>query len=77
MLDPWVTRRPGGANADPAIQVHRYDPPHTLVLRQNKAVHYEAPFIYLFCGDERALLLDSGATAEPARPSRCGRRWTA
>ncbi|HEX5496485.1 MAG TPA: MBL fold metallo-hydrolase, partial [Mycobacteriales bacterium] len=50
----------------PAIQAHRVDP-HTFVLRQNKAVHYEAPFLYLFCGNDRALLLDTGATAEADR----------
>ncbi len=53
-------------NTDPPIQVHAYDE-HTFVLRQNKAVHYEAPFLYLFCGNDRALLLDTGATADPAR----------
>jgi hydroxyacylglutathione hydrolase len=36
------------------------------VLRQSKAVHYEAPFLFLFCGNDRALLLDTGATADPA-----------
>lgn len=46
--------------------MHAYDP-HTFVLRQSKAVHYEAPFLYLFCGNRRALLLDTGATADPER----------
>ena len=50
-------------NTDPPIQVHAYDE-HTLVLRQNMAVHYEAPFLYLFCGNDKALLLDTGATAD-------------
>lgn len=53
------------ANTDPKIQVHRYDP-HTLVLRQSKAIHFEAPFLFLLFGNERALLLDTGATADPA-----------
>jgi len=53
-------------NTDPPIQVHAYDE-HTFVLRQNKAVHYEAPFLYLFCGNDRALLLDTGATEDPGR----------
>jgi glyoxylase-like metal-dependent hydrolase (beta-lactamase superfamily II) len=51
-------------DAGPAIQVHACDEA-TYILRQNKAVHYEAPFLYLFCGADRALLLDTGATAEP------------
>jgi glyoxylase-like metal-dependent hydrolase (beta-lactamase superfamily II) len=49
---------------EPRIQVHRYDE-HTLVLRQSKAVDYEAPFVFLLFGNDRALLLDTGATADP------------
>src|SRR6185503_17501066 len=33
------------------------------IFRQSKAVHYEAPFMYLLFGDKRALLQDTGATA--------------
>ena len=49
-------------NTDPDIQVHACDE-HTYILRQNKAVHYEAPFMFLLFGRARALLLDTGATA--------------
>lgn len=51
-------------NTDPDIQVHACDE-HTYILRQNKAVHYEAPFMFLLFGGSRALLLDTGATADP------------
>jgi len=51
------------ANADPAIQVFRQDE-HSYVLRQNKCLSYEAPFIYVLLGDERALVLDTGATED-------------
>jgi glyoxylase-like metal-dependent hydrolase (beta-lactamase superfamily II) len=51
-------------NTDPDIQVHACDE-HTYLLRQNKAVHYEAPFMFLLFGDARAVLIDTGATAEP------------
>lgn len=34
------------------------------VFRQNKCSNYEAPFVYLFVGGERALLIDTGATEE-------------
>jgi glyoxylase-like metal-dependent hydrolase (beta-lactamase superfamily II) len=51
-------------NTDPQIQVHACDE-HTFILRQSKAVNYEAPFIYLLCGNDRALLLDTGATPGP------------
>jgi glyoxylase-like metal-dependent hydrolase (beta-lactamase superfamily II) len=50
-------------NTDPDIQIHAYNE-HTYILRQNKAVHYEAPFMFLLFGDSTALLLDTGATAD-------------
>jgi hydroxyacylglutathione hydrolase len=53
-----------GSAADPDIQVHAYNE-HTYILRQSKAVHYEAPFMFLLFGDSAALLLDTGATADP------------
>jgi hydroxyacylglutathione hydrolase len=53
-------------STDPFIQVHEYDP-HTFILRQSMAVHREAPFMYLFLGNDRALLLDTGAIADPDR----------
>ena len=51
-------------NTDPDIQVHACDE-HTYILRQNKAVHYEAPFMFLLFGAAKAVLLDTGATANP------------
>ncbi len=51
-------------NTDPDIQIHAYDE-HTYILRQNMAVHYEAPFMFLLFGNERAILLDTGATRSP------------
>ena len=49
------------SRSDPPFQVHRYDP-HTYVLRQSKALTAEAPFLYLLFGNERAILLDTGAS---------------
>ncbi|MEU4195428.1 MBL fold metallo-hydrolase [Kribbella sp. NPDC026611] len=67
--DLEVAWHPGWPSAkhDPApeIQVHFYDP-HTVILRQNKSVSHEAPFLFLLFGNSRALLLDTGATADPA-----------
>ena len=62
----WIhgVRNPRRAT-DPPLQVLRYDD-QTFILRQSKAVHYEAPFIFLLVGEERALLLDTGATADPS-----------
>jgi hydroxyacylglutathione hydrolase len=63
----WIHgARPAGRSGDPKIQVHRYDE-HTVILRQSKSVHYEAPFLFLLFGNDRALLLDTGATAEPGK----------
>ncbi|WP_411104175.1 MBL fold metallo-hydrolase [Streptomyces sp. cmx-4-9] len=49
----------------PEIQVHAYTE-HTVILRQNKSVHYEAPFLFLLFGNDRALLLDTGASPDAA-----------
>ncbi len=54
-----------GALGEPPIQVHGYDP-HTYLLRQARVTSYEAPFIFLLFGNERAMLLDTGASADPA-----------
>jgi hydroxyacylglutathione hydrolase len=63
----WIHgSRSAKRNTDAPIQIHAHDE-HTFVLRQNKAVHYEAPFMFLLFGAERALLLDTGATGDPAR----------
>lgn len=48
--------------SDPLIQVVQYNR-NTWIFRQNKCVHYEAPFLYLFMGKNKALLIDAGATA--------------
>jgi glyoxylase-like metal-dependent hydrolase (beta-lactamase superfamily II) len=60
----WIHGAPSRRRtSDPPLQVHAFDE-HTYVLRQSKSVHYEAPFVYLLLGNERALLLDTGATAD-------------
>ncbi len=53
-------------NTDPFIQAFRYNAT-TWIFRQNKCVHYEAPFIFLFIGEKKALLFDTGATADQAK----------
>ncbi|GIH95986.1 MBL fold metallo-hydrolase [Planobispora siamensis] len=58
----WIHGSPSAKhNTDPDIQVYAYDE-HTFVLRQNKAINYEAPFLFLLFGADRAVLLDTGAT---------------
>ena len=61
----WIHGAPSSKHdSDPEIQVFAFDP-RTFILRQNMSVHYEAPFLFVFVGDERALLVDTGATADP------------
>ena len=50
-------------NIDPPIQVVKYNS-STWILRQNKCTNYEAPFMFLFLGEGKALLMDTGATEE-------------
>jgi len=49
-------------STEPNYQIFRYDR-DTYVIRQSKCVNFEAPFLYLMFGEERALLLDTGASA--------------
>jgi len=52
-------------NQDPPIQVHWYNP-HTVIMRENKAYNYEGAFLYLYFGNDRAILLDQGSTSSPS-----------
>jgi hydroxyacylglutathione hydrolase len=48
-------------NQDPAIDVLAAGP-DTFVLRQNKCINVEAPFIYVFFGQHTVFVQDTGAT---------------
>lgn len=64
---PWIHGSPAcAANTDSPIEVRQHDA-DTYVLRQNKCVHFEAPFIYVLFGERAVLVLDTGATADPQR----------
>ncbi len=54
-----------GSNADPEVQVHQYNAT-TYIIRQNKCDTFEAPFVYVLLGSDKALLFDSGATSSTA-----------
>ena len=61
----WIHGSPDFSKGiEPPIQVFQQDK-STWVLRQNKCLSFEAPFMYLLLGDDRALLLDTGATDNP------------
>jgi glyoxylase-like metal-dependent hydrolase (beta-lactamase superfamily II) len=51
-------------NDDPAIEVYQYSDT-TFLLRQNKCIHYEAPFIYVLFGAKTIFVQDTGATSDP------------
>src|ERR1700685_2573905 len=44
----------------PEWEIHAYNP-DLYILRENGCVNYEKPFLYLFFGSEKALLIDTGA----------------
>ncbi|NQZ26625.1 MAG: MBL fold metallo-hydrolase [Colwellia sp.] len=46
---------------DPAIEVFQYND-SSYILRQSKCLTFEAPFIYVLVGDEKILVIDTGAT---------------
>jgi hydroxyacylglutathione hydrolase len=46
------------------LQVHNYEP-QTFIVRQNPCASFEANFIYLLIGSNKALLIDTGAVADP------------
>lgn len=61
----WIHGAADCAQAkDPPVEVFRHDEA-TYVLRQNKCVHYEAPFIYVLFGSHTVLVEDTGATGDP------------
>lgn len=58
----WIHGSPDcKSNTDPSLEVFRYDQT-SYILRQNKCLSFEAPFIYVLFGDEKVLVLDTGAT---------------
>lgn len=53
----WIN---GSGKDEPSLQAQRYDP-NTVVIRQSLKTSFEAPFIYLLFGEDKALLIDTGA----------------
>jgi glyoxylase-like metal-dependent hydrolase (beta-lactamase superfamily II) len=61
----WID---GTLPAEPVTQVQRLDG-DTFVIRQSIKTNFEAPFLYLLFGRDKALLLDSGAKDGQIRPT--------
>ena len=61
---------PGAADCktdtQPPLQVHQYEP-QTYILRQNLCLSPEGNFLFLLIGDQKALLIDTGAIADAAK----------
>jgi glyoxylase-like metal-dependent hydrolase (beta-lactamase superfamily II) len=62
---PWIN---GTATREPETQVQAIDA-DTFVIRQSVKTNFEAPFLYLIFGRDRALLLDTGAGGLKIRPT--------
>ncbi len=73
--DKWID---GTEATEPAFQVQALDA-DTFVIRQSVKTNFEAPFLYLLFGRNRALLLDTGAGNVRVRPTIDGlvSRWLA
>jgi glyoxylase-like metal-dependent hydrolase (beta-lactamase superfamily II) len=51
-------------NSQPPLQVHAYNA-QTFIIRENLCATFEAPFMYLLIGSNKALLIDTGDVADP------------
>lgn len=60
----WID---GTGSTEPETQVQRIDA-DTFVIRQSVRTDFEAPFLYLLFGRDRAILIDSGAGGLTIRP---------
>ncbi len=65
LFAPWID---GTTASEPQTQTQRYDR-DTYVIRQSVKTNFEAPFLYLLFGKDRALLLDTGAGGLKVRPA--------
>ncbi len=54
------------ATPQPPLQVHEYES-QTFILRQSPCADFEANFLYLLIGSNKALLIDTGAVADRNR----------
>jgi len=53
-------------SSQPLLQVHSYND-RTFIFRENLCATFEAPFMYLLVGSEKALLIDTGDVGDPSK----------
>jgi hypothetical protein len=57
----WIHgSEPCTANTDVPFQVHAYSD-DTYILRENKCINYEGPFIYLLFGQDKVFMQDTSS----------------
>ena len=61
----WID---GTTAAEPEMQIQAIDA-DTFVIRQSVRTNFEAPFLYLLFGSDRAILIDTGAGGLQIRPT--------
>jgi hydroxyacylglutathione hydrolase len=59
-LSPWPKQWIHGSNGEPHLQVHRVCD-GLFAIRQSKLLNFEGNFMYLIVGEDRAILVDTGA----------------
>ena len=52
-------------NSDSSLDSYQHDE-DTFIIRQNKCLTFEAPFIYVLVGEQKILILDTGALSDTA-----------
>ena len=61
----WIHGSPNcEKNLDPAFDIYQHDS-QSYILRQNKCLTFEAPFIYVLIGSTQIFVLDTGALDSP------------
>jgi glyoxylase-like metal-dependent hydrolase (beta-lactamase superfamily II) len=58
--DHWLTGGPDCTEQQADFQIHHYSP-DLYILRESGCIHFEKPFIFLLFGQDKVLLLDTGA----------------
>ena len=52
--------------SEPPLQIHQYNN-QTFIIRESLCSTFEAPFVFLLIGSNRAMLIDTGDVADPAK----------